>query len=139
MNEAIWQDIEWGSYDADMDLWHELARGRHSVLDLGCGAGRVAVPLAAEGYAVTGVDSQEALLDEMRFRAAGRGLDVTAIAADIRDFDLGQRFDLVLAPMQLLHLLHGAGERTAALARVREHMLPGSVFATALLDIAGEP
>jgi SAM-dependent methyltransferase len=138
MSDAIWQDIEWGSYVADLPLWHELAEGRPRVLDLGCGAGRVALHLAAEGHDVTGLDSEPALIDALERRATERGLALTSIAGDVRTFDLRRRFDLVLAPMQLLQLLRGSAERRAALNRIAAHMDPGAVFATALLDMGRE-
>jgi SAM-dependent methyltransferase len=138
MSEAIWQDLEWGSYDVDLALWLELAEGRSAVLDLGCGTGRVAMSLAAAGHTTTGLDAEPALVDELRRRAGDCGLRIVAVTGDIRDFDLGHQFDLVLAPMQLLQLLQGAQERQAALARIRDHLLPGGLFATALLDLSDE-
>jgi SAM-dependent methyltransferase len=139
MREAIWQDLEWGSYDVDLPLWRELAEGRQSVLDLGCGAGRVAIALAAEGHAATALDMEQELLDALNRRAGERGLRVETVAADIRDFDLGRQFDLVLAPMQLLQLLRGSEERKAALGCIRNHLAAAGLFATALLDVNDEP
>jgi tRNA G46 methylase TrmB len=48
--EAIWHDVECGSYQADLPLWEELAqRAQGAVLELGCGTGRVALHLARRG------------------------------------------------------------------------------------------
>jgi SAM-dependent methyltransferase len=136
--EAVWQDLEWGAYDADLALWEELARERRAVLDLGCGGGRVALRLARTGAAVTAVDADGSLVAELGQRAAADDLPVEAVQGDIRTLDLGRRFELILAPMQLLQLLRGAGERREALRRVAAHLADGGLFATALLDLEDE-
>ena len=86
---AIWDDVENGPYAADFRLWEELADGRDPVLDLGCGAGRVALHLAREGREVWALDLQEELIATLRERAADEGLEVRAEAGDMRDFDRG--------------------------------------------------
>jgi SAM-dependent methyltransferase len=141
----VWHDLECASYEADLDLWVELARrsanglGPCNVLDLGCGTGRVALPLAQAGHRVIGVDLDATLAAELRRRAAAENLPVGVLVGDIRDFALDRRFDLVLATMQLLQLLLGRDERLRALERARAHLRPRGRFATALLDLSGEP
>ena len=47
---AIWHDVECGAYEADLELWRELAReAPEGVLDVGAGTGRVALRLARAG------------------------------------------------------------------------------------------
>ena len=114
---VIWHDIECGSYATDLPLWRELAEARSGpVLEIGCGTGRVALDLAGEGHAVTGIDNDPALVEALRERASGRDLEVTARVADARSLDLGDRFGLIAVPMQALQLLGGPTERLAALA-----------------------
>jgi len=69
-------------------LIHDLLGEPGTVLDLGCGTGRLAEPLAALGHAVTGVDNEPDMLRELRL---ARGVE-----ADIERLDLGTRFDAVL-------------------------------------------
>jgi SAM-dependent methyltransferase len=141
----VWHDLECGSYAADLEIWAELAgrsatdSGSCNVLDLGCGTGRVALFLARRGHRVTGLDLDAALATELRRRAAAQKLKAGAMTGDIRDFDFGRRFDLVLATMQLLQLLSGPRERLRVLECARAHLRPGGCFATALLDLSGEP
>jgi SAM-dependent methyltransferase len=141
----VWHDIECGAYRADLPYWRELAtqlaaRGKAcDVLDLGCGTGRVALDLASDGHRVTGLDVDERLTAELRARAAARNVPAGAVVADAREFDLGRRFDLVLAAMQFLQLLDGRAERVGALGCIRRHLRPGGAFAAALLDLSGEP
>lgn len=135
---VAWHDVECGSYVADLPLWEELAAGtRGAILELGCGAGRVAVHLARLGHEVVGLDHDLALVTELESRA--EGLTARSIVAEATDFDLQQRFSLALAPMQLVQLLPGERERRAMLATVAAHLDPGGVLAVALVDPSGRP
>jgi SAM-dependent methyltransferase len=141
----VWHDLECSTYRADLPVWRALAEraaskgGACEVLDLGCGTGRVALDLAAHGHRVTGLDSNPILAGELDRRAAEQNVPAGAVVADARDFDLGRRFDLVLAAMQFLQLLGSSEERIRTLWLVRSHLRPGGQFAAALLDLSGEP
>jgi len=132
---VIWHDVECGSYAADLSVWGELAeRARGPVLELGAGTGRVALQLARLGHEVTAVDSDPTLLAALEGRARAEGLAVDAEVADVRDFDLGHSFSLVVAPMQLLQILGGAAERSSCLSAVRDHLRPDGIAAFALVE-----
>jgi SAM-dependent methyltransferase len=132
---VAWHDVECASYSADLDLWRELAGATSGpLLDLGCGTGRVALDLAARGYAVTAVDTDAELVAELARRARKRDLRVDTVVGDARSFELGHRFGLALAAMQVVQLLGGRPGRLALLGRVREHLRPGGRFAAALAD-----
>jgi SAM-dependent methyltransferase len=140
----VWHDLECGSYRADLPVWREVAARATSsgapcrVLDLGCGTGRVSLDLAAHGHHVTGLDFDPVLAGELDRRAAAQNVPAGAVVADARSFELGRRFDLVLAAMQFLQLLAGPEERIAALRCCRTHLDRGGLFAAALLDLSGE-
>jgi SAM-dependent methyltransferase len=128
---VTWHDVEHGAYDADLPLWRELADAEGGpVLDLGAGTGRVAVDLAAHGHEVVALDRDAGLLAALADRDPG----VTIVAADVRDFDLGATFPLLLAPMQLVQIIGGPEARAAMLERVHAHLEPGGTFAAALAD-----
>jgi SAM-dependent methyltransferase len=129
--DVVWHDLECGGYAEDLGLWRELA-GAGPVLDLGCGTGRVALDLAARGVPVVGLDRDAVLLAALRARAAG--LPVETVCADARDFDLGRRFAVVLAPMQTVQLLGGPEGRARFLRCAGAHLEPGGLFALALAD-----
>ena len=133
---AIWHDVECASYEADLPLWRELAaQARGSLLDLGCGTGRVALDLAACGQEVTGVDCEPSFTAALAGRARERGLRVHAETADVRSFVLsGQTFALAVAPMQVAQLLGGREGRARMLACVRRRLQPGGLLAVALAD-----
>jgi SAM-dependent methyltransferase len=132
--EAIWDQVECGSYTADLALWNELVReAAGPVLELGCGSGRVALRLAAAGSTVTALDRSPALVAELARLADLAEVVIDARVGDAREFDLSGPFAAVLAPMQLVHLLRGPLGRAAMLERVAAHLAPGGLFAAALL------
>ena len=141
-SEAIWQDVECGSYRADLRTWRRLASkqrdGRCRLLDLGCGTGRVSLALAAAGCQVTALDSEPELVAELRRRATAGGIGLDTVVADARSFDLGRRFDLVLAPMQLVQLMESQAQRESLLSSIARHLDPGGRAALALLDFDEE-
>jgi SAM-dependent methyltransferase len=134
----VWHDIECGYYSADLQLWEELSQEGDSVLELGCGTGRVTMHLAHGGRKVTGLDTDKRFLEVLEVRAAQCGLAVNTVCADARGFDLGIQFDAVFAPMQLVQLFRGSAERKAMLACVARHLCPGGVFAATVMNLEGE-
>jgi len=125
-------DLQFAS-DYDVPFWVEKAREYGDpVLELACGTGRVAIPLAKEGFHVTGIDVSHPMLTEARRKSASEGVRIEWIRADIRSFELGTRFGLVfIAANSLLHLL-SLNELEACLACVRQHLAPGGRF---VLDV----
>ena len=65
------------------------------ILDLGCGNGRHAIELAANGRQVTGYDLSERMLDLVRKSASDRGVELTLVQGDLRDLNYRDAFDAV--------------------------------------------
>ncbi|WP_224704228.1 class I SAM-dependent methyltransferase [Devosia aquimaris] len=110
----------------EMERFYVEAAGGagRQVLDLACGTGRFTLPLARSGAAMTGGDLSEGMLAAARQRAAAEALAISFVALDMRDFDLGRRFDAVtIAANSLLHLAE-ASEILAFLAAVKRHLKP---------------
>jgi len=108
----------------DLWPWLELARGATPpVLYLGIGSGRIAVPLSAAGIELVGVDSHPGMLERLRLRLPQTEL----IRSRIEDLALGRRFDLVIAPSNILYVV----ER---LRRAADHLADAGVIAFELAN-----
>jgi SAM-dependent methyltransferase len=99
------------------------------VLELACGTGRLTLPIARDGYEMVGLDTSPAMLASARRKAVGQGLHVTFVEGDMRDFDLGRRFALVILSCNSLSHLTEPEDLSMALAAIRRHLRPGGLFA----------
>ncbi|HUW81880.1 MAG TPA: class I SAM-dependent methyltransferase [Phycisphaerae bacterium] len=121
----------------DLQFYLDYARqSRGPVLELGCGTGRICVPIAAEGIDVVGLDLSPAMLAICR-----RKLDaqpdrtrrrVRLLRADMADFVLRQRFGLIVVPFRAFQHLLEAEQQLACLRCVRRHLRPDGRF---ILDV----
>jgi SAM-dependent methyltransferase len=131
---VIWHDLECGAYTEDLKLWRALAdQHRGPVLDVGAGTGRTALDLAERGHTVTALDRDALLIDELTRRSGD--LRITAVVADACEFELAQRFALIIVPMQTIQLLGGAPRRRQFLLRAAQHLQPGGVVAIAISEM----
>jgi SAM-dependent methyltransferase len=133
LNEAaIWQDVEFGAYAADLPLWEELAaEDPGHVLELGAGSGRVTLALAERGISMIAVDRDPDLIEALRLRADG--LPVTALVVDISAPDQIPACGLAIAPLQVMQLL-SPEELQPALAALAEGLDRGTRLAISLVD-----
>lgn len=131
---APFYDLDLEGYEDDVPLYRELAlAGDGSVLELGCGTGRVAVPLAEAGCRVTGVDASPAMLAVAREQAQRLPVGaLTLVQADMRTLSLEARFALVAIPLGGLQHLEETDDVIAALRVVRSHLAPEGL---AVLDV----
>jgi len=134
---AIWQEVEFGSYGADLPLWGELAQVADGpVLELGAGAGRVGLQLAAGGHEVIAVERDRELGAELKRTADERGVSVSLVVADLgspADLRLRSRPMLAIGPLHVIQVLDGAA-RPALLGRLGDLMEPGATIALTVVD-----
>lgn len=106
------------------------ARPVQSILDLGCGTGGHALPLAQGGLHVTGVDRSAGMLACARDKAHKLGVAdrVTLHHAPIQGFDCGQTFDAVTCLFAVLSYLTTNDDLFAGLQTARRHLAPGGLF-----------
>ena len=102
---APFYDLDFQDREDDILMYRELARRRGggvpaTVLELGCGTGRVAAPLAQSGLEVVGVDVRPAMLELARERRDV--LPLTLLQGDLRTLHLGRRAPLLLLPLRRL-------------------------------------
>jgi SAM-dependent methyltransferase len=116
----------------DIERYLELGRTHPGpVLEIGCGTGRIAIPLARAGHAVTGVDISAAMLERCRTKLDREGDETRArVRLEMQDARLlecrGQTFSLVLLPFNTLMLFATRRDQQQVLAR-----------AAAVLDTGG--
>ena len=117
----------------DIGFWQRLALANDwPVLELGCGTGRVAVPVVKAGARLVGIDLSAPMLERARRRLARARLTHRAmlVRGDIRHLPFRSRrgFGLVMAPYGILQSLTRERDLTAALASVSRVVRPGGLF-----------
>ena len=107
------------------------------VLEYGVGNGRIALPVARHGVAVTGIDMSRAMLDDFRKRLLDEPPEIqkriTLRMGDMRSTRLGRRYPLVVCPFNAALHLYTRSDVERFLARVREHIAPNGRF---VMDIS---
>ena len=116
----------------DLEFFLDFARRCQSpILELACGTGRVAIPLAEAGFEVHGVDLSEQMLAVCRDKIEERGLGerIRLILANMTSFDLPRK-DFTLAYIALRSFMHllSQEEQLACLQQVIKHLRPGGYF-----------
>ena len=123
----------------DVPFWRNLAKqtgGR--VLELGCGTGRITLPLGRAGVTVVGLDRSTPMLDRARrrVRRARLGDRVHLVRSDIRFLPFAPgagTFSMVMAPYGVLQSLLSETDLAATLAAVRAALPPGGTFGLELV------
>ena len=118
----------------------EARRSGGPVLELAVGTGRIAVPIAASGIPVVGVDLSEGMLQVARERAAEAGAAIDLRYGDMRDPPVEGTFPLVLVPFRSMLHMETDADRRAVLRAIKRHLAPDGrlifdVFAPAADDI----
>lgn len=101
------------------------------ILELCCGTGRLTLPIAKDGYNISGVDFTSSMLEKAKAKALKAGLKIEFIEADIRTLDLNDTYDLIFIPFNSIHHLYQNEDLFKALTVVKNHLKPNGLF---LLD-----
>jgi SAM-dependent methyltransferase len=115
----------------DVPFWQRLAAARDGpVLELGCGTGRITVPVARAGARVIGIDRSAPMLRRARQRLRRARLPATLLRGDIRHLPFRGRvkFDLVMAPYGILQSLIRERDLRDTLASVSRSVRRGGLF-----------
>lgn len=120
----------------DVAFWQRLAAAQEGpVLELGCGTGRITVPVARAGAAIVGIDRSEPMLARARARLRRARLPAALVRGDIRalPFRRRLRFALVMAPYGILQSLTREADLRATLEAVHAALARGGLFAIDLV------
>ncbi len=131
--------------EGDESFYLNACRGAGSVLELGCGFGRLLTPLAQTGIEVTGIDRNAAMLQlaaesisELPPQTAAR---VELIMGDMTGFRFNRKYDRILIPFNGLYCLSSDEEVLACFESARLHLNPGGriLFDVYRVDPEDEP
>jgi 2-polyprenyl-3-methyl-5-hydroxy-6-metoxy-1,4-benzoquinol methylase len=123
-------DRECGAIGEEGAFFLDLVRRSGGpVLDIGCGTGRLAIPLAHEGFAVTGVDLSENMLAQARTKSADLAVDW--VRGDMREMALARRYRSAFMAGHAFQAMLTDGEQRALFDGVARHLEPGGLFAFA--------
>ena len=101
------------------------------ILELCCGTGRLTLPIAKDGYNISGVDITSSMLEQAKVKASEAGLKIEFIEADIRTLELHEKYDLIFIPFNSIHHLYQNKDLFQALNVVKNHLKENGRF---LLD-----
>jgi SAM-dependent methyltransferase len=110
---------------AAVEFLAALARGRR-VLELGIGTGRIAVPLAARGVRVHGIDASRAMLEKLRAKPGGAEIPVEI--GNFADVKIGGRFSLVFVAFNTFFGLLTQEDQVRCFMRVAKRLIPDGAF-----------
>lgn len=115
----------------DIESYLRIAEGAHRILDLGCGWGRITIPLALAGHRVVGIDVEQEFLLECRQRLDARGAsprvellhrDATCLNSD--ELLLKEQFQLIIIPYNTVYALGGSARFVECLEVLRQCLTP---------------
>lgn len=122
-------DLTHRGHPGDIRFYREVCQGAGEILELGCGSGRVMLPLLREGHRVTGLDIHPGMLRALSVSLEREPPEVrqraTLRQGDMSCFSLKARFSHVLLPYNGLYTLITEEAQRACLRCVAEHLLPG--------------
>ncbi len=125
--------------EGDVQFYVEEAqKAGPPVLELGCGTGRILLPIAESGISVIGLDRAPAMLSIARRKVSKLNLEIQRrielVEGDMRNFSLDQRFKLAMIPYRaFLHLLSPTAQREA-LTCIREHLMDDGLLIFNIFD-----
>lgn len=108
-----------------LDFLVPLARGRR-VLELGIGTGRLALPLAARGVKVHGIDASAAMVAKMREKPGGA--EIPVVMGNFADVRIGGQFALIYVVFNTFFALLTQEEQVRCFSRVAKRLAPGGAF-----------
>ena len=121
------------------DEWHPIAgdaeraaevlaglAGDGAALELAIGTGRIAIPLAARGVSVHGIDASAAMVAKLRQKVGGA--DIPVELGDFSDVDIGGRFRLIFVVFNTFFVLLTQEDQVRCVRNVASHLEPGGAF-----------
>ena len=125
--------MRWSNYLEE--LFRHYKYRPQKILDLACGTAALTVMMAARGYEMWGLDRAEGMLEIARRKAKDRHLDIPFFQGDMRNFDLQQRFDVVVCIYDSVNYALDEDELASVFRSVSRHLDPSGLF---IFDVTTE-
>lgn len=106
----------------------QIERYGSPVLELACGTGNFLVTLSGDNVEISGLDNSDEMLHGARRRADNQNTETNLINADMRFFDLNQKFRLIFVAGNSFQHLNNLEDVEACFASVRRHLAPDGKF-----------
>lgn len=119
----------WTERDVDIPFYKEqVKKYGDPVLELGCGTGRITIPIADEGHGITGLDISKKQLEIGKKKAEENRSHIDWIEGDMRNFYLDKNFKLIFIPFNTIHHILTVEDMEKVLKNVRNHLKPDGRF-----------
>lgn len=109
--------------DLTIETINSIVPAPDAVLDVGAGTGRLSIPLADAGYAVTAVDPSSAMLEQLSARLSGK--TVRTVVTPIENFSSSDRFDIAVCVFTVSSYWLTEQELRSSLRAIFDHLVPG--------------
>jgi len=123
------------NYKKECDLVEEAVRryaksGTANLLDIGCGTGGHAIEMSKRGYAVTGIDLSQEMVELAIKKSEKEQLSKQPqwVCGDVRDFAAGEKYELAIMMFAVIGYLTSNSDVLAGLRNIRQHLKPGALF-----------
>ncbi|URN93757.1 MAG: class I SAM-dependent methyltransferase [Candidatus Pristimantibacillus lignocellulolyticus] len=112
-----------------IDYAHQYGQ---EILEVACGTGRISIPLAREGFNVTGIDLSDHMIKVLEHKLLNESMDtrsrVNPFVADMTEFISNKKFSLIIIPFRSFQLLTEESQITRFLKNVRTQLTEDGVF-----------
>ncbi len=117
----------------DLPFWKRLLESNPgTALEVGCGTGRIMLPLIQDGHQIEGMDSSKRMVDILLQKAQQLNLAVNARVQVMEDLDMGKSYDMIFIPGFSLQMVESHERLKQSLRRFYKHMNPGGKLAVSL-------
>tara|TARA_Y100000996_G_scaffold415486_1_gene410525 strand:+ start:10312 stop:11067 length:756 start_codon:yes stop_codon:yes gene_type:complete len=116
--------------DNDIDFYTKLAsKSKGKVLEIGCGTGRVTIPIAQANIKIVGIDISKNMINILNRKIKDTHFDISCYQMDMRNININEKFDLVIIPFNGFQSMLTVSDQYKCLSSIREHMSSNGTLA----------
>ena len=123
--DRIYSDL-----DSDIHFYTTLAsKSKGKVLEIGCGTGRVTIPIGRDNIKIVGIDISKNMLNILGSKIKDTYFDILCYEMDMRNININEKFDLVIIPFNGFQSMLTISDQYKCLSSIREHISPNGILA----------